>query len=70
MGALPYKINRNYISREPYRAKRINGCVVYAMQLFYLCEYKGDYMQKLDLYYIDLKYIRDLSKIDDNVMSI
>ena len=27
-------------------------------------------MQKLDLYYIDLKYIRDLSKTDDNVMSI
>ena len=27
-------------------------------------------MKKLDLYYIDLKYIRDLSHTDDNVMSI
>ena len=27
-------------------------------------------MQKLDLYYINLKYIRDLSNADDNVMSI
>ena len=27
-------------------------------------------MKKLDLYYIDLKYIRNLSKADDNVMSI
>lgn len=27
-------------------------------------------MKKLDLYYINLKYIRDLSQIDDNVMSI
>ncbi|MCR4687033.1 MAG: type III toxin-antitoxin system ToxN/AbiQ family toxin [Lachnospiraceae bacterium] len=27
-------------------------------------------MKKLDLYYIDLKYIRDLSRVDDNVMSI
>ena len=27
-------------------------------------------MEKLDLYYIDLKYIRNLSKKDDNVMSI
>ncbi|MBR1571722.1 MAG: type III toxin-antitoxin system ToxN/AbiQ family toxin [Lachnospiraceae bacterium] len=27
-------------------------------------------MKKLDLYYIDLKYIRDLSNADDNVMSI
>ena len=27
-------------------------------------------MKKLDLYYIDLKYIRDLSHADDNVMSI
>jgi protein AbiQ len=27
-------------------------------------------MKKLDFYYIDLKYIRDLSRKDDNVMSI
>ena len=27
-------------------------------------------MKKLDLYYIDLKYIRNLSHVDDNVMSI
>ena len=27
-------------------------------------------MEKLDLYYIDLKYIRNLSNADDNVMSI
>ncbi len=27
-------------------------------------------MNKLDLYYIDLKYIRNLSKADDNIMSI
>lgn len=27
-------------------------------------------METLDLYYIDLKYIRDLSRVDDNVMSI
>ena len=27
-------------------------------------------MKKLDFYYIDLKYIRDLAKVDDNVMSI
>jgi protein AbiQ len=26
-------------------------------------------MNKIDLYYIDLKYIRALSKADDNVMS-
>ena len=27
-------------------------------------------MEKIDLYYIDLKYIRNLSNADDNVMSI
>ena len=27
-------------------------------------------MKVIDFYYIDLKYIRDLSKVDDNVMSI
>ena len=27
-------------------------------------------MERLDLYYIDLKYIRNLSNVDDNVMSI
>ena len=27
-------------------------------------------MKKLDFYYIDLKYIRDLSSADDNVLSI
>lgn len=27
-------------------------------------------MKKLDFYYIDLKYIRDISKVDDNVLSI
>lgn len=27
-------------------------------------------MEKLNLYYIDLKYIRNLSNADDNVMSI
>ena len=27
-------------------------------------------MKKMDFYYIDLKYVRDLSNIDDNVMSI
>ncbi len=27
-------------------------------------------MKELDFYYIDLKYIRDLAKVDDNVMSI
>ena len=36
-----------------------------------LCGGTGDNsMKKLDFYYIDLKYIRDLSCKDDNVMSI
>ena len=27
-------------------------------------------MKELNFYYIDLKYIRNLSKVDDNVMSV
>ena len=27
-------------------------------------------MKKLDFYYIDLKYVRDLSSVDDNILSI
>lgn len=40
------------------------------MQLVYLLQRSKCYLNKLDFYYLDLKYIRDLSKIEDNIMSI
>ena len=57
--------------REPYRANKdiiavLRVCVA---RLFTLYR-ERQLMEKLNLYYIDLKYIRNLSNADDNVMSI
>jgi len=82
MGALPYKTNGNFIRWEPYHIKQkglyqagalprerlIRSCGI--PQLRFILHKGRVNMQKLDLYHINLKYIRDLSKVDDNVMSI
>lgn len=69
MGVLPYKTNGNFIKTGALPAKRnFTSCVMRRSSLFVIKEH--DYLKKLNFYYIDLKYIRDLSNADDNVMSI
>lgn len=80
MGALPYKTNGSLKRREPYRIKQMGvlkggsptarnrkTAVLLATQLFYL---RFENMVKLNLYYIDMKYVRNLSHVDDHVMSV
>ncbi|MGN0581358.1 MAG: type III toxin-antitoxin system ToxN/AbiQ family toxin [Oscillospiraceae bacterium] len=80
MGALPYKTNGSLKRREPYRIKQMGvlkggsptarnrkTAVLLATQLFYL---RFENMVKLNLYYIDMKYVRNLSHVDEHVMSV
>ena len=82
MGTPPYKTIGSYIRWEPYHIKQmgsikdgsptgekdITSCFV---ELQLVCCCKGVIcLNKLDFYYLDIKYIRELSSIDDNIMSI
>jgi len=69
MGALPYKTNGNFIKTGALPAKRnFTSCVMRRSSLFVIKEH--DYLKKLNFYYIDLKYIRDLSNADDKYKRI
>ena len=69
---VPRNQSGNYKSGESYRVARptkveiILGCVL-AQPIFLRCTMK---QPRLSLYKIDLKYIRNLAKVDDNVLSI
>ena len=82
MGALPYKTNGIFTRWEPYHIKQVgtlsdgnptgkkelSGLLLLKWPVIILTE--DCVVKELDFYYIDLKYIRDLAKADDNVMSI
>ena len=55
MGTLPAK-------------KELSGLLLWKWPVIILSE--DCVVKELDFYYIDLKYIRDLAKADDSVMSI
>lgn len=64
MDVLPYKMEQFYGS--PTMQKVFKSCIL--AQLFYIL--RKAIMDILNFYYIDLKYIRNLSRADDNVMSV
>jgi protein AbiQ len=70
----PYRRSGNFTRGESYRISGIfknNGCVV-SGTAFILMILRGDWQLNgnLKLYEIDMKYVRDLAKADDNVMSV
>ena len=68
MGTLPYKITGIYQRREPYRAEVDLQAVLFINTAFF--DYLEVHMNRIRLYYIDIKLVRDYQKVDDNVLSV
>ena len=67
MGALPYKKQGTLSDGNPTGKEGYFRLCLCDTACFVL---RKVFMKKLDFYYIDLKYIRYLSRVDDNIMSI